>query len=49
MTNTQATPQPTKPCPGYGEDCGTPIPAGNDLCGDDTMARLDAESPRVPR
>lgn len=47
MENTQAT--PSKPCPGYGEDCGTPIPADRDLCGDDTMARMDAESPRVPR
>lgn len=36
----------TKPCPGYGEDCGQEIPTDNDLCGDDTMARLDAESPR---
>lgn len=39
----------TKTCPGWGEDCGTTIPKSSDLCPDCAMARLDAQSPRIPR
>lgn len=40
----------TQPCPGFGEECGTPVKHHNDsvLCPDCTMARLDAQSPRIP-
>lgn len=36
----------TRACPGWGEDCGTQTES--DLCGDCTMARMDAQSPRIP-
>ena len=35
----------TRACPGYGEDCGTLTMS--DLCPDCTLARMDAQSPRV--
>lgn len=36
-------------CPGYGEYCGnSPLP-GSDLCGDCLSARLDNQSPRIPK
>lgn len=35
----------TRPCPGYGEDCGTQTT--DDLCGDCALARMDEQSPRV--
>lgn len=36
-------------CPGHGESCGNPLSVDNDLCSDCGMARLDAQSPRIPR
>lgn len=45
-----------RPCRGYGAECGVPVapqpgqdPGAGRLCPDCTMARLDAESPRIPR
>ncbi|MFD0437142.1 hypothetical protein [Streptomyces chartreusis] len=38
-------PKPT--CPGWGEECGNET-EGSDLCPDCHMARLDAQSPRIP-
>jgi hypothetical protein len=36
-------------CKGWAADsCGTVIPAEADLCGDCGMARMDAQSPRIP-
>jgi len=36
-------------CQGWGADeCGNVIPAEADLCGDCGMARMDAQSPRIP-
>ncbi len=40
--------QPEIPtCPGWGEECGNET-EGSDLCPDCHMARLDAQSPRIP-
>jgi hypothetical protein len=36
-------------CKGWGEDCGNLIDDGSDLCPDCSIARLDAQSPRIPR
>lgn len=36
-------------CPGVGLYCGNLIGPGVDVCGDCHMARLDRESPRIPR
>lgn len=36
-------------CWGYRADCGNPKALGDDLCPDCAKARLDAESPRIPR
>jgi hypothetical protein len=36
-------------CPGYGEYCGNLLAPADDLCPDCTMARLNAQSPRIPR
>lgn len=42
-----ADPNDGNSCQGYGgEDCGQDVPPGNDLCPDDTMARMDDQSPR---
>lgn len=40
----------TRPCRGYGEECGTPVKhhGDSDLCPDCTVARMDAQSPRIP-
>ncbi|MGX1514005.1 hypothetical protein [Streptomyces collinus] len=38
-----------KACPGWGEDCGTPVTGTSDLCPDCIAGRLDAQSPRVCR
>lgn len=35
-------------CPGWNDSCGNDIEDG-DLCPDCTMARLDAQSPRIQR
>jgi hypothetical protein len=35
-------------CPGWGEECGNETESGADLCPDCHMARLDAQSPRIP-
>ncbi len=42
-------PRPDRICRGYGEDCGLPIFAPADLCPDCHMARMNTESPRIPR
>jgi hypothetical protein len=36
-------------CPGWGEDCGTQLTPGNDLCPDCTMGRMNDQSPRIPQ
>jgi hypothetical protein len=36
-------------CPGYGEYCGNLLTPDADLCPDCHGARLDRESPRIPR
>lgn len=36
-------------CPGFNDSCGNLITPGNDLCPDCSIARLDAQSPRIPR
>lgn len=38
---------PKRTCPGWGEECGNET-AGSDLCPDCHMARLNAQSPRIP-
>ncbi|WP_331729437.1 hypothetical protein OG592_43905 (plasmid) [Streptomyces avidinii] len=35
-------------CPGWGEECGTETERESDLCPDCHMARMDAQSPRIP-
>ncbi|MFG2667678.1 hypothetical protein ACGFY6_25965 [Streptomyces sp. NPDC048387] len=46
---TQRDTQPEMPvCPGWGEPCGNETAGTADLCPDCHMARLDAESPRIP-
>jgi hypothetical protein len=42
------TARQVRTCPGWGEDCGNHVTAG-DLCPDCTVARLDAQSPRISR
>lgn len=36
-------------CPGWDDSCGNLREEGADLCPDCTMARLNAQSPRIPR
>ncbi|MFJ9968436.1 hypothetical protein [Streptomyces avermitilis] len=35
-------------CPGWGEECGNETESDADLCPDCRMARMDAQSPRIP-
>lgn len=36
-------------CPGWGDSCGNLCTLDSDLCPDCTMARMDAQSPRIPQ
>lgn len=42
---TPVQPLPTKSCPGYGESCGTTIPASSDLCGSCSVGRTNTQTP----
>ncbi|MCZ0983928.1 hypothetical protein O1L60_45010 [Streptomyces diastatochromogenes] len=46
MPSNSPTRKPT--CPGWGEECGNETEERLDLCPDCHMARLDAQSPRIP-
>ncbi|MDX3213855.1 hypothetical protein [Streptomyces scabiei] len=48
MTQRNSKPEIPTTCPGWDEECGNETERGADLCPDCLMARLDAQSPRLP-